>query len=198
MATVPGQMFTNQLNPAKGWPSPSALDCRAKISPLVLYSMVAGQAAHIDNSGLIQPGVVNNTMGVFIFQGANEYDTNNTPSPGQWYPINPSGNILCLVAKAPYELESTEFDATQTYTPNQPLRAPSGNTATAYGGQTAGPNSGQLTNQSVVLYSQTNTPQSSATAVCGIVSNRGVFKNSYGQAVVAFWPVWAPGRSTET
>jgi hypothetical protein len=106
-------------------------------------------------------------------------------------PINPAGNILCLVAKGPYELETTEFDSTQTYLYNQPLRAPSGNSSGAY------PGSGQLTNQSCTLFRQTNTPQTSSTAVCGLVS-RGVFKNSYGQAVIAFWPVWAPGKSSET
>lgn len=195
MPVVPGQMFTNMLNPAKGWPSPSALDFRAKISANVLYSMVAGQAAHLNSAGQLEPGVVNNNMGLFLFQGATDLDVANTVGTAggitQWIPINPVGWVMCLVAKAPFELETSEFDTTQSYVFNQPLRAPSGNGAGAY------PGSGQLTNQSVVLYSQTNTPQTSSTAVCGLVS-RGTFKNSYGIPTLAFWPVWAPGRSTET
>jgi hypothetical protein len=191
MPTVPGQMFANSLNPAKGWPSPVALDFRAKASPNVLYNMVAGQACHLNASGQLEPGVVNRQMGLFIFQGVNELDVNNQQSPGQWVPINPSGNIMCLVAKGPYELETTEFDATQTYSYNQPLRAPSGNAAGAY------PGSGQLTNQGVTLACDTNTPVSAATAACGLVS-RGTFRNSYGIPALAYWPVWYPGRSSET
>ena len=187
MPTVPGQMFQNLLNPAKGWPSPVALDFRAKASPNVLYNMVAGQATHLNTAGQLEPGVTGNQMGLFIFQGVNELDVNNAVSPGQWIPINPSGNIMCLVAKGPYELETTEFDAAQTYAYNQPLRAPAGNAAVNY------PGSGQLTNQGVVMASQIANPTPS-TAVCGIVS-RGTFRNSYGIPALAFWPVWYPGNT---
>jgi hypothetical protein len=190
-------MFTNLLNPAKGWPNPVALDYRAKVDATVLYNMVAGQAAHLNatTGNTLLPGVVNNQMGLFLFQGVNELDTNNAVGTAggitQWIPINPVGWIMCLVAKGPYELETTEFDSTQTYTANQPLRAPTGVAANSY------PGSGQLTNQSVTMASQTNTPQSSSTAVCGLVS-RGQFRNSYGMPALAFWPIYNPGRSGET
>jgi hypothetical protein len=182
-------MFANTLNPSKGWPSPVALDFRAKASPNVLYNMVAGQGAHLNSAGQLEPGVAMAQMGLFLFQGVNELDVNNAQSPGQWVPINPSGNIMCLLAKGPYELETTEFDSTQTYTYGQPLRCRTGNGAGAY------PGSGQLTNQGVVLASQAGTVNT-GTAVCGVVS-RGTFRNSYGQAALAFWPVWYPGSSTD-
>ena len=104
----------------------------------MLYSLVAGQcvASFSSTTGNYIPGCVGTAMGLFIFQGQNELvDVNNTSSPGQWIPITPKGNIMSLVAKGPYELESTEFDATLTYTPNQPLRAAAGLGATAYKGQ---------------------------------------------------------------
>ena len=195
MPQLPGQMFQNMLNPAKGWPSQNALDFTAKVSGNVLYTLVAGQVAHLNPSGQLEPGVVNNQMGLFIFQGASDFDVDTRQGPPtsnpSWTPISPRGGIMCLVAKGPYELETTEFDATQTYTINQPLRAPSGNGATAY------PGSGQLTNQGVTLASQSSNPSTGATAICGIVS-RGAFINSYGVKVLSFWPVWYPGKSTET
>jgi hypothetical protein len=178
MPTVPGQMFTHTLNPVKGWPNPAALDYRAKVSANVLYDMFAGQACHLNSAGQYEPGVIGQQMGMFIFQGVNELDVNNAQSPGQWIPLNPSGNVMSIVAKSPVELETTEFDATQTYTPNQPLRAPTGNGSSAYAS-----GSGQLTNQSWVF---------GTNAYCGLVTGRGVFKNSYQQSVISFWPVYQP------
>jgi hypothetical protein len=173
-------MFDHMLNPAKGWPSPTALDFRAKASPAVLWDMVSGLGCHLNPSGLLEPGIVNTQMGLFPFQGVNELDVNNAQSTGQWIPINPSGNIMELVAKGPYELETTEFDQAQTYVPNQPLRAPTGLTAAAPGGA--------LTNQGIVI---------GTNAICGVVS-RGTFRNSYGKPALAFWPVWFPGAAGET
>jgi hypothetical protein len=176
MPTVPGQMFTNMLNPAKGWPNPIALDFRALVSANVLYNMVAGQSAHLNSSGQLEPGVIAKQMGLFIFQGVNELDVNNAQSSGQWVPITPKGYIMCLVAKGPYELETTEYDSTQVYAFNDALRSPTGNAANAY------PGSGQLTNQGFTF---------GTNAYCGVVS-RGQLKNSYGQNVLAFWPVYQP------
>ncbi len=192
MATSPGQMFDNSLNPSKGWPSQSALDHTAKISANVLYDLKAGQVCHLNSSGQLEPGVIKHQMGLFIFQGANDLDVNNS-SGSEWTPVSPSGNVACFVAKGAFELETTEFDTAQTYAINDPLRAPTGNAADGY----TSAKSGKLTNQSVVLASQTNTPQTSSTAVCGIVS-RGKFTNNYKKSVLAFWPVWYPGSSAET
>lgn len=197
MATSPGQMFENSLNPSKGWPSQNALDHTAKISANVLYDLRAGQVCHLNSAGQLEPGVFAAQMGLFIFQGANDLDVNasagysNAGANLEWQPISPTGRVACFVAKGPFELETTEFDGAQTYAIGDLLRSPSGNSS----GSSA--TSGKLTNQSVVLFSQTNTPQTSATAVCGIVS-RGVFANYNKRNVLAFWPVWAPGRSGET
>jgi hypothetical protein len=198
MATSPGQMYENALNPSKGWPSQSALDHTAKISPNVLYDLKAGQTCHLNTVGQLEPGCVKAQMALWIFQGANDLDVNAAPGYSnsgtnlEWQPVSPTGRVACFVAKGSFELETTEFDSTLTYAPNDPLRAPTGNTATSYA---AG--SGKLTNAGVTLTSQTNTPATSSTAVCGLVS-RGAFTNNFGRKVLAFWPVWYPGNATET
>jgi hypothetical protein len=112
MATVPSQSYDYHLNPTKGWPHPAALDFVAKIAPGVTYDMRAGQCAHLNSSGLLEPGVAAAQMPLFLFQGANEYDTNNA-SGSQWVPITPRGYIMCLVAKGAVELETTESSRPQ-------------------------------------------------------------------------------------
>lgn len=185
--SLPGQMFDHALNPAKGWPSQNALDFTAKVSANVLYDLVAGRACHLNSSGQLEPGVFARQMGLFLFQGVNDLDVNNQRND-EWTPISPTGKIACLVAKGPYELETTEFDSAQTYAINDMLRAPSGN------GTAASATGGVLTNQSVVCAADlTGNP----TAVCGIVS-RGVFTNNYRKSVLAFWPIYYPGKSSET
>lgn len=200
----PGQMFTHTLNPTKGWPNQSSLDHTAKISANVLYSLLPGQVAHLNAAGQLEPGVVNTQMPLFMFQGKDDLDVNATPGTSaggtiiEWQPISPTGRVMCLVATGGFELETTEFDQLQTYLPNQPLRAPTGNGAGSAG------ISGTLTNQGVnttpdvadVAGTGVLPPTIHATAICGLVS-RGVFANNYRQNVLAFWPVWYAGRTAE-
>lgn len=175
---LPSQMFERKLNPTKGWPSQSALDFRAKAASAV--TVYPGMCCSLNSSGELILGVVRHRMGLFAFQGTDSLDVNNEGN-NHWRPINPSGYIMCLVATGGYELETTEFDTAQTYARNDPVRAHT---------------DGKLTNQSVTLFSQTDSPQTSSTAVVGIVS-RGKFTNSDGVSVLAFWPIWAPGRAAE-
>jgi len=169
------------LNPAKGWPSQSALDFTAQISPNVLYDLRAGQSGHINSVGQLEPGVSLLQMGLFFFQGQNDLDVNNQRN-NQWTPIQPSGNVACFVATGAFEIETTEFDTTQTYNFNDHLISPTGN---ALANQFT---SGVLTNQGVgTLYTG-----GSMKARVGVVS-RGVFTNNYGVLVIAFWPIYLPG-----
>lgn len=189
-APVPGQMFDHMLNPAKGWPHQAALDFQARISPNVLYVMNAGQVAHINSAGELEPGVKLGQMGLFMFQGAGDLDVNPTGGTsgvfGSWTPISPSGRIMCLPAKGAYELETTEFETALSYLPGDLLYSPTGNTSGDEG------TSGLLTNDGTyasggALYTSTGN------AVVGVVS-RGAFTNAYGKLVLAFWPVYLPGR----
>lgn len=181
--SLPGQMFDHRLNAAKGWPHQAALDFTAKISANVLYDLRAGQCCHLNSVGELEPGVTLLQMALFIFQGANDLDVNNQRND-QWTPVSPTGRVACFVAKGGFELETTEYITSLTYARNDHLRAPIGLTL---GDEFV---SGVLTNASLgVLYAN-----SGMTARVGVVS-RGVFKNSYGKSVVAFWPIYLPGNA---
>lgn len=191
---LPGQMYDHMLNPEKGWPSPHALDFTAKISANVLYALTPGQVCHLNSSGELEPGVKRWQMPLFIFQGKNDLDVNN--ESGEWYPISPTGRVMALVGKGPFELWTTEFMTALTYLPNEPLRAPTGNAAIDVAGG-GGTESGRLTN--VITYTIADTIASSGNkwqAVCGIVS-KGKFTNAYGKSALSFWPVYYPGHPTE-
>lgn len=188
MATVPGQMFDNFLNPLKGWWDGHALDFRAKISANVTFDLPAGRTVHLNSSGELETGCVAYQMALFTFAGAADFDVNSTGS-SQWTPQTPSGYVTCLVATGGYELETTEFNTALTYARNDLLKAPVANTTLATGGV--------LTNDTVTPASNQSNPSSTAGAVCGVVS-RGKYTNALGKSVLAFWPVWYPGRSGET
>lgn len=173
---VPSQMYTHALNPLKGWPNPAALDFTGKLHPSVTIDpLPAGRVVHVDSivAGvpLFKTGVTGTMMGLFLFQGSDAFDVAN-PGGTDWYGIHPSGTMSALVATGAYELETTEFDTAQTYTPNQPLRAIAADTNATTGGR--------LTNQGFTH---------GTTAFCGVVS-RGTYTNAYGRPALAFWPVY--------
>lgn len=195
------QMYDHQLNATKGWPSPSALDYSAKKSADVDYDLRAGQVCHLNADGELEPGCRRWQVPLFIFQGSTEFDTDNSSQNDEWYPITPSGNIMCLVGLGAYELWTTEFDTTLTYAVGDPLRSPVGNTS---GDELL---SGILTNADVLTVVDTIASAGDKyTNICGIATagiaaGRTVtgpeYTNAYGKAVLAFWPVWFPGHPTE-
>jgi hypothetical protein len=119
-------------------------------------------------------------MAIFLFQSSLDFDVSNPGVVGDYtYGISPKGISSGLVAAGAYELETTEFDQTRQYLPNQPLRSPASNTDAV--------NGGILTNQGIGV----NASGTFANAICGCVS-RGVYKNAYQQQALAFWPVYFP------
>lgn len=183
------KMTTHTLNPAKGWPRPSALDFATTFNTTQLAAITggvafAGRCVHLDSAGQYRFGVANRQMAMFIFQNSDDADVSNyggdaATEVGVWVATAPTGKMMALVAVGAYELETTEFDDTQAYAPNQTLTAATGTTlATA----------GVLTNQSAVPYTN---------AVCGVVS-RGELTNSFGKQVLCFWPVYLPTAGAVT
>jgi len=175
---APTQMFIHALNPLKGWPNPAALDFTGKLHPAVTIDpLFAGRVVHVDSIvggvPLLRTGVKNVQMGLFLFQGSDAFDVAN-PGGTDWYSIAPTGVQSALVATGAYEFETTEFDTTLAYLPNQPLRAITNDTNPALGGL--------MTNAGFVF---------GTNAYCGLVS-RGVYTNAYGRLALAFWPVYAP------
>ncbi len=177
------RMTTHTLNPAKGWPRPSALDFAAKFDATQLATVsglvaFAGRCVHLSDAGRYKFGCDGRAMPLFIFQNSDDPDVANdggdaTADTGVWVAVAPTGVIMALVAVGAYELETTEFDSAQTYKPNDTLAAPTGTTLATCG---------VLTNQSATPYTN---------AVVGVVS-RGKYTNSFGFSVLAFWPVYCP------
>ena len=178
------QMTRHTLEAPKGWPSPHAVDFRAKLSANVTIDPVrAGRVVHLNSVGEYEmglPDVVNaGHMPIFLFQNSNDPDVANVDpaagEAGEWIAIAPVGYLMGLVAAGAYELESTEFDTSLSYAPGDTLTATPSNTDATTGGRiTKG-----------TAYSK---------PLCGVVS-RGKFENSHRRQALAFWPVWLPRQA---
>lgn len=188
------QMFAHTLDAVKGWFHMAALDFTAKLSDNVTITAYAGRCVHLNNDGEFEMGVTGSQMPIFLLQNSTDSDVANSgDSNGNggalWYPIGPDGNLTGLVAKGAYELETTEFDTAQTYYPNDYLKAVASNS-----NQTTG---GRLTNQSIVTLENSSSLSSSTnpTAIVGVVSRAPRKRQSDRNTVLAFWPVYKPGKT---
>lgn len=183
---LPGQSFDHIVNPAKGFNNSNHLDYHAKLSSSVTFDLPAGRCCSLNSSGELVTGVKGTAMPLWVFRGARSWDVDNT-SNDEWHAATPRGYIKCLVATGGYELETTEYDDAQTYTPGDHLQAVNANTTLATGGT--------LTNQSLgVLYHA-----SSMEARVGVVS-RGEVRHPNNltdstKKVLAFWPIYLPGTA---
>jgi hypothetical protein len=173
-------MFDHELNPRKGW-GPGSPGCLEKVLPIKASQtndVSAGCVVYIDSNNEFVLGVGTETTAqgyppLFAFQNQNDFDVN--PDLG-----NIAGGVLmALSSLGAFELESTEFAASQTFTPGVYLTADSGGSAT-----------GALT------------PGTLGTdTICGVVSEAGLnsdlsFENEHGQDVVRFWTCWFPSALT--
>jgi hypothetical protein len=93
----------------------------------------------------------------------------------------PKGIANGLVATGGYELESSEFDAEQTYAANDLLTATADNADSDVGGVLTNDVSG-------------NPVEQYTDPVCGVVS-RGVFRNEHDVSMLAFWSYFLPGAA---
>jgi hypothetical protein len=177
-------MFDHTLDAIKGWFHMAALDFTAKLSSNVTVDVVyAGRCVHLNSSGEFELGCTGSQMPIFLLQNSDDNDVSNSGGT-RWYPIGPAGNITGLVAKGAYELETTEFDSANTYAPNEYLRCKSSSNSSTDGGL--------LTNASVSVLEDGG---SNPTAIVGVVS-RGVRKRqSDRNNVLAFWPIYKPGKT---
>lgn len=197
-----GQSFDHTLTALKGWPTLHALDFDAPLSSNVNIGSVgtapcSGLVVHNTASGF-EMGANLTQMAIFLWPNAYDFDVSNpgvptgtalggtTSVPPAWVPIRPTGKLMGLVATGGYELETTEFDTTQTYTINQTLRAVTSNTDA---------NAGKLTNQNASGGQGFGSPGVNVAytdSIVGVVS-RGAYTNSHGKQVLSFWPVYLPG-----
>jgi hypothetical protein len=178
-------MFEHGLDVPKGWFQPAALDKSAKLSANVTFDLPAGRVVHLNSAGEFETGVGQTDMAIFLLQASNDFDVANpgTTASGLFMQqaIAPTGVMSGLVATGGYEIQSTEFDATQSYVTGDLLTATVANTTLATGGV--------LTNVGTGVNGDV---QQFVDPVCGVVAD-GAFRNSHGVYVLDFWPVWLPG-----
>jgi len=170
------QATTNALDFLKGWTDSHAVDKSAKwASSVTLSRAKSGRVASLNSSGEFVLGVAYQAMPIFIIQSALDFDVANESddTPVEWQPVQPDGTGSGLVAIGGYELESTEFDTTDTYVPNDTLTVTNADTAAQ----------GKLDLYSSTLY--TTVP------VVGVVS-QGAHTNHHKHSVISFWPVYIP------
>jgi hypothetical protein len=181
MATAPNLITEKGLDVKKGWFDMTALDYSTKMSSAVTFDVPAGRVVHVDSSGEFRPGAHNTGVGLFLLQGSADADVSNpgTTASGNFMhrAIAPTGKLTGLVATGGYEIASTEFDSSLTYTPGQLLTATASNTNATTGGR--------ITNASVTQF---------VTPVVGVVSS-GKAKNHNGFFALSFWTVWLPGAA---
>ena len=195
---MPGQvaqMFEQALDAVKGWFHLAALDKSAPLCPTVLAATTvpAGRVAVINDSGnfVIDRTTITNAttaMPIFLWNGSDHPDvyndgTSSVSGTVHWYGISPTGIMSGLVATGGYELQTTEYDSTQTYVPNDLLTA-----STA----------GVLTNASAVQYTNW---------ICGVASwhvqadNQTAAAtspegtNAHGMSTLTFWTYFLPAAA---
>lgn len=198
----PNQMFTYELNPLKGWPSPFALDKVANLSASETDPTLvkAGMVVSLDSNktfvrGLGVPTRLKAAMPVYLLNSATDYDVvgddGNIVGAIPWSSNNYTvvqgvvtantyvrARMSGLVATGGYELETTAYVTTTNFATGDLLS----DDAT---------NPGLLNN--VAALSEYN--GKAGTTICGVVSD-GVAANSNGVSVLAFWPVFLPPIAT--
>ena len=204
MPSAVAQMFEQALDVVKGWPGDlHALDHTAKLADALLTGVTAvpaGRVVVIDDNGefvinrSVAGGVTHfrTAMPMYLWQGKNDPDVYNdgvspVTSTQHWIGISPTGKMSGVVATGGFEIQTTEFDAEQTYLPNQLL------TASA---------AGVISNQSAVQFTNW---------ICGVCSSHvnadnqsvglGVYSdpaggpvgnNAHGVETLTFWSYFLP------
>lgn len=189
MGAPVAQMFEQMLDIVSGWVNGYSLEKSLLLDDDLLTGntdVPAGRCAYIGNEGKFKLGPTGKAMPHFLWQGKEDPDVyNNGVSPvtatRHWIGISPTGKMRGLVATGGYEMQTTEYDKTKTYTPNQVLKSDA---------------NGKLTNDSVTLYTNLvvgvtswmenqDNQASPATGPAG--------ENAHGVNVLTFYSVYLPG-----
>lgn len=172
---APRQMTASTLNALKGWPQPAAVDFETQLDAAVPEAdlpLLAGSVVRVNASGKFEVGVgTDDAMPMFTFQNSDDPDIQNeggdaSTEKGVFIPISPTGAMMALVAVGAYELVTTSFKESDSFTPNAFLTAD----------KSGGGDPGKV--KIGVKYTD---------MIVGIVS-RGKVDNGFGFNAVAFWP----------
>lgn len=168
----------HNISAVKGWVDLHALDYSAPLASSVTFNVPDGRVVSLNANGEFVTGHSGAKMPMFLIRAADSPDVKETlPTEGvEFFAVTPSGRLTALVATGAYELETTEFDTSQTYAPNDLLRGIENDTDPATGGL--------LTNQNSAGTGPVTA--GGADAICGVVSS-GVVNGR-----LRFWPVYIP------
>ncbi len=191
---APRQMSDLTLDAVKGWPSPHAVDFRAKFNAAQLATITgnaandpplgvapAGRCCYLNASGEYLLGCEGAAMPLWTFQNSDDPDVEN---PGgdpatkahAWVAIAPVGYIMALPAAGAFQLATTQFDTAQTFAPNELLYAENNVTIN---------DRGKLKNTAVGgAY-----PATTAVGMVAIGRTPTSANNSHGVAELSFWPL---------
>ena len=171
----PTQHWENLLVPVKGYIEGYALDFSAALADKD-DDFKAGTLCHLDSDGKIARGCGDAQMPVWAIYNADQ------PSVQGDYGNVEGGGMTVLVATGGFEVYSTAYDKTQTYSPNDLLTAGTGD------------DSGLVTKSPAAYNTR---------LICGAVSQgerTGVEKAGhipqYGQDLLYFWTMFIPKVKT--
>jgi len=165
---APGQMYDHECNVLKGyWDLEGAVTKHAELA--ADETILAGSLFYLDANGKARSGSPDNTVAIFANQNSTDFDVSADV-----------GNIqTAVMAGFPcisnFELQTTEFDTTQTYAPNDHL---TGWSSTMAGYTTA------LKGKIGIGVPYTDT-------LCGVVTE-GATANDHGKNVVSLWTYYLP------
>lgn len=179
------QMYEHELDPVKGWWDERQLTFNAPPYETggTFQTVYAGMVGHIDaTTSAFRLGLPDSGgLAMPLFARANSADNDvrriegNIAGQASAYTSGNASTLFIglplLVATGGYELGSTEFDSTGTYTPNTVL--------------TSDLDDGELTTHTLL------TEDLADRMGCGVVS-QGVKANKHGINMLYFWacPVW--------
>jgi hypothetical protein len=184
---APSLMFEHGFDVKKGWFDMAALDHNAKLSAEVSFDVPRGRVVHLNADGEFEMGAHNEGVAIFLLNGSDDADVNNAgTTPGGLFmhrAVAPTGMMSGVVATGGYEIDNTEYDREQTYTPGDLLTAEADNDDADVGGVIT--NAGSAGSGKVKQFTD---------PVIGVVSS-GTHKNHNGVMTLSFWSVWLPGTA---
>lgn len=125
------QAFSNSLNVVAGYFGRGMLQKVLKAKSTSIPNAVAGRAGYIDattGEWVHGPCATKKGPAYFVFRGVNQPDVYSDGAYGSnfyekyWVSGNAQGNITCIPATGGFELQTTEFVTTSTYTNGDMLK----------------------------------------------------------------------------
>lgn len=197
------QMFSHECNAMKGWPTPYALDKHVELDVATdaVDEVFGGMVGHMSPaaSGKFRLGCLDHApttgvapMPLFVFPNAADFDVSldensllgapgtvnivgmsSADAASAAGPVTQRPVLICLVAKGPFELSSTEYLGTPTT--GQLLTSPT--------------KAVDATNKGKLKIATNATRVPANTVVCGCVSD-GVINSDFigGPKRLNFWP----------